>query len=237
MKKIFLILAISFYTHLISAQTSLFNNLLQAHVSENGVVDYKNFDGVKLKKHLNYLEKTSPDKTWSINKQKAFWINAYNANTIYLMLHAIDTKKIKSILDIKEKGKNAWKISFAKVGGKTYTLDYIEHEILRKKFSDPKIHVGVNCASISCPKLSNVAFTENNIEANLQKLMTEFINDVSKNKLSQNKLQISLIFDWFKEDFTKNSSLIDYLNQYSKIKIMPTAKISYLEYDWGLNNK
>lgn len=237
MKKIVLLFVAFLMISQVRGQTSIFNDLLQKHVTPDGIVDYKKFNGQKLKKYLNYLEKTSPDSSWSENKQKAFWINAYNAHTIYLILHAINAEKIKSITDIKKEGKTAWKISFAKVGGKTYTLDYIEHEILRKTLFDPKIHVGVNCASGSCPKISNIAFTEENVEAELTRLMKDFINDSSRNKLSKKKVQISSIFDWFEDDFTKNGSVIDYLNKYSATEISPKAKISYLKYDWTLNDK
>jgi hypothetical protein len=97
--------------------------------------------------------------------------------------------------------------------------------------------VGVNCASGSCPKLSNRAFTEENIDSELSRLMIDFINDASKNKLSKNKIEISSIFDWFKDDFTKNSSIIAYINSYAETQISPDAKISYLTYDWTLNGK
>ena len=237
MKKIGLLIIALLIISQVHAQTSIFNDLLQKHVTITGIVDYTKFNGQKLREYINYLEKTSPDSSWSENKKKAFWINAYNAYTIYLILRAIHTEKIKSITDIKQEGKTAWKISFAKVGGKTYTLDYIEHEILRKTLFDPKIHVGVNCASSSCPKISNCAFTEENVEAELSRLMKDFINDTSKNKLSKKKVQISSIFNWFKDDFTKKGSLIDYLNKYSTTKISPNAKISYLKYDWTLNGK
>jgi len=217
-----------------NAQTSIFNNLLQAHVSDDGIVDYKSFkaDQSKLDTYLSYLEKTTPKISWSANKQKAFWINAYNAYTIKLIL---ENYPLKSILDIKKDGKTAWKIPYAKVGSRIYTLDYIEHEILRKKLFDPKIHVGVNCASVSCPKLGNIAFTENNVETELTKLMKAFINDSSRNKIDKKKIQISEIFNWFKSDFTKNSSVIEYLNTYSNTEIKSNAKISYKKYDWSLN--
>lgn len=236
MKKILLVLIAVLTLSQANAQTSIFNNLLQKHVTKDGIVDYKAFknDEAKLDSYISYLEKTSPDNSWSENKQKAFWINAYNAYTIKLIL---ENYPLKSIMNIKQKGKTAWKIPFAKVGGKTYTLDYIEHEILRKNLFDPKIHVGVNCASGSCPKLGNVAFTAENVEATLEKLMKEFINDASRNKLSKKKVQISSIFDWFKGDFTKNGSVIDYLNKYSDTEIKSNAKIGYLKYDWSLNSK
>lgn len=81
------------------------------------------------------------------------------------------------------------KIPFAKVGNTTYSLDHIEHQILRKKLFDPKIHVGVNCASMSCPKLGNVAFTKENIDAELTKLMKAFINDPNRNKITEKEFK------------------------------------------------
>lgn len=236
MKKILLSLIILLTFSQGYSQTSTFNDLLQKHVTKDGIVDYKSFknDEAKLDSYISYLEKTSPEKSWSENKQKAFWINAYNAYTIKLIL---GNYPLKSIMDIKIEGKTAWKIPFAKVGGKTYTLDHIEHQILRKDFSDPKIHVGVNCASGSCPKLGNTAFTEQNVGAELTRLMKDFVNDTTRNKITKKKIQISSIFDWFKGDFTKKGSVIDFLNIYSETEISPKAKISFLKYDWTLNGK
>ena len=236
MKKLLLLLIIVLTFSQGYAQTSIFNDLLQKNVTEDGIVDYKSLkeNEAKLDSYITYLEKTSPEKSWSENKQKAFWINAYNAYTVKLIL---ENYPLKSIMNIKKKGKDAWNIPFAKVGNKTYTLNHIEHEILRKNFNDPRIHVGVNCASGSCPQLGNFAFTEQNYETKTNKLMKKFINDTSRNKISKKKVQISSIFDWFKGDFTENGSVIDYLNKYSDIKISSKAKISYLKYDWTLNGK
>jgi hypothetical protein len=67
--------------------------------------------------------------------------------------------------------------------------------------------------------------------------MKLFINDTTRNKVTKNKIQISSIFDWFQKDFTKNNTLINYINKYSETKINSDSKISYLKYDWGLNGK
>ena len=218
------------------SQTGDFNNLLQTHVNDKGFVDYKSLkkNEGKLDTYLAYLEKTSPEKSWSADKEKAFWINVYNAYTLKIIL---DNYPLKSITKISNKGKTAWKTPFVKVGGKTYTLDHVEHEILRKKFSDPRIHVGVNCASGSCPKLGNLAFTEDNVDSELERLMKEFINDSTRNKLSAKKVEISEIFNWFKGDFTANGSVIDYINKYANTPVNKKAKIKYLTYDWSLNGK
>ena len=235
MRKIFLLVSLTFSLNII-AQTNEYSNLLKKYVDTKGNVNYKGFktDETKLQTYLNYLASTEPQKSWPATKAKAFWANAYNAYTIKLIL---DNYPLKSIMSIKKKGKNAWEIPFAKVGGKIYTLNQIEHEILRKKYSDPKIHVAVNCASGSCPQLPNYAFTEANYESKTDVLMKKFINDTKRNKISEDKIQLSKIFEWFKEDFTKKSSLVDYLNKYSNTKINSNAKIKYLEYDWSLNGK
>lgn len=211
------------------------NDVLQNFVSKEGLVDYKGLakNAVKLKSWTDFVAKTGVNKNWSNNKKKAFWINVYNAYTLQLI---VDNYPIESITKISKNGLTAWKIPFAIVGNKAYTLDAIEHEILRKKFNDPRIHVGVNCASISCPKLANFAFTEKNLDKALDKLMNDFINDAHRNKLNTNRVQVSQIFNWFQLDFTKKGSLIDYLNRFSKVRIDSNASIDYLTYNWNLND-
>lgn len=235
MKKIIFIVFLGAFLS-VSGQSKTFDRLLKKHVDTKGNVNYEGFqkDIAVLDNYLGFLDKANTTTFASDNAEKAFWINVYNAYTIKIIL---SNYPLKSITDIKKDGKTAWKTPFVKAGGKTYTLDFVEHEILRKKFKDPRIHVGVNCASGSCPKLANFAFTAENIDAELEKLMTDFVNDTSRNKLKKNSVQISEIFNWFKGDFTANGSVIDYLNKYSKVKISKKAKIKYLPYDWSLNGK
>jgi c-di-AMP phosphodiesterase-like protein len=90
---------------------------------------------------------------------------------------------------------------------------------------------------MSCPKLLNFAFSENNVETALTNLMVGFINDDDRNKISKNNVELSKIFDWFSIDFTKNGTLVDYLNKYASIKVSEKASIKYLTYDWSLNIK
>ena len=220
----------------IQAQTSIFDSLLQKNVDKTGRVDYQSLKNNEtlLDNYLAYIQNNEPTKDSSSNKKKAFWINTYNAYTIKIILN---NYPLKSIRDIKIDGKTAWKIPFVKVGQKRYTLDQIEHKILRKKFNDPRIHVGINCASVSCPRLWNFAFTEDNISSSLDNLMKEFINNTTRNKISKNNLEISEIFNWFSKDFMKNGTIINYLNTYAAIKISEKASIKYLTYDWSLNKK
>ena len=220
----------------IQAQTSIFDSLLQKNVDKTGRVDYQSLKNNEtlLDNYLAYIQNNEPTKEWSSNKKKAFWINTYNAYTIKIILN---NYPLKSIRDIKIDGETAWKIPFVKIGQKRYTLDQIEHKILRKKFNDPRIHVGINCASVSCPRLWNFAFTEDNIASSLDNLMKVFINDTTRNKISKNNVALSEIFNWFSKDFIKNGTIINYLNTYAAIKISEKASIKHLTYDWSLNKK
>ena len=100
---------------------------------------------------------------------------------------------------------------------------------------DPRIHVGINCASVSCPKLLNRAFVPESVDKDLDLLAREFLRDKSKNQIRPDEISISKIFSWFKNDFTQNGGLIDWINKYSEVKVKTNAKINYLEYDWNLN--
>lgn len=203
--------------------------LLQKHVSDDGMVNYKGFkqDRQALKTYLTTLSTNIPTKKWTESDKLAYWMNVYNAYTVKLI---IDNYPLKSIKEIKE----PWDLRFFKIGSKWYTLNDIEHRILRK-MGDPRIHFGINCASISCPSLLNKAFTSQNVDQELEKLTANFINDPKRNIISSNTLQLSKIFIWFAKDFKTNGSLVNFLNKYSKIAIKENAKKSFKKYNWNLN--
>lgn len=205
------------------------NVLLQKNVSKNGIVNYKSFqkDSNQLQSYLNELSANVPTKAWSKNATLAYWINVYNAYTVRLIL---DNYPLKSIKDISD----PWGKKFFSLGNKKYSLEEIEHEILRK-MDEPRIHFAINCASFSCPNLLNEAYTEEKLEQQLVAVSKSFINDKTKNSISPNKIEISKIFDWFAGDFKKKGSMIDFLNQYSTVKINTKAKINYKDYNWNLN--
>jgi hypothetical protein len=205
------------------------NALLQKNVSKNGNVNYKAFqkDSKQLQAYLNELSANVPTKSWSKNATLAYWINAYNAYTVKLILDNYPTKSIKDIND-------PWGKAFITLANKKYSLEQIENEILRK-MNESRIHFAINCASFSCPNLLNEAYTEAKIEQQLKVVSKSFINDKTKNTITPNKIEVSKIFDWFGDDFKTKGSVIDFLNQYSTVKISGNAKITYKEYNWSLN--
>jgi hypothetical protein len=237
MKNLFTLLILAFFTNSVFAADpvshSSWDALMKKHVSAKGNVNYKGFkaDKADLEAYLKLISDNAPKKDWTAKQKKAYWMNAYNAYTVKLI---VDYYPIKSIKDVPGFG-GPWKQKFFKIGGMAMDLEYIEHSVLRKEFDDPRIHFGINCASYSCPRLSNIAFTEENVESELEKLAKEFVNDPTKNKITADKIEISEIFKWFTGDFTKKGTLIDYLNKYSTVKINPKAKVTYMTYNWNLN--
>lgn len=217
---------------------TIWNVLLKNNVSTSGSVDYKGFINQKdkLEEYLNLLSKNEPKGTWSKNEKMAYWINAYNAFTIQLIIDNYPLESIKDIAGKIYKVNTPWDVKFIEIGEKTYDLNNIEHSILRKKFNDPRIHFAINCASVSCPNLRNEAFTSDKLDKQLEEQATKFVNDRSKNTLSNSNIELSKIFSWFKGDFTKNQTLIAFINQYSRNKIDANAKILYKSYDWKLND-
>ena len=139
-------------------------------------------------------------------------------------------------MDLKFDSKSAWDYPFIVIDEKEISLNYIEHEILRKKYFDPRIHFAVNCASFSCPRLLNIAYTEDNLKKQLEQMTKEFVNSNLHNTISATEIEISQLFNWYNGDFIKEVSLIDFLNKYSTISISSSAEISFKEYNWSLND-
>jgi hypothetical protein len=208
---------------------SLWSDLLQKHVSNNGNVNYKGFkaDESELKIYFQSLSDNIPQDSWTKAEKLTYWINTYNAYTVKLIL---DEYPIESIKDIS----GPWDKRFIKLAKESYTLNDIEHKILRK-MNEPRIHFAIVCASISCPKLQNVAFESSKLESQLTNATKEFLTDPERNILTENDIKISKIFKWFSSDFKQNGSLIDFLNKYSDITISQDADKSYKDYDWNLN--
>ncbi len=205
------------------------DQLLHAYVNDKGEVDYASIgNDARLTHYLDQLSKATPSESWSDNERKAFWINAYNAFTVRLIL---DHPGVTSIKDIN----SPWKLEFFSIGGRKMNLDHVEHVELRKNLNDPRIHYAIVCASFSCPQLWNQAYTAIKLDDQLDDAARRFINDPLRNKLAPERLQLSRIFDWFASDFTQEGSLIAHINRYAIDPIMKGAKVEFLDYDWRLN--
>jgi hypothetical protein len=204
--------------------------LLQAHVRADGQVDYKGFlkDRDALSAYLEKLAGAPPEADWTPQARMAYFINLYNAGTVALILEHYPVKSIRDI-------DRPWAKKRIVVGQTLYSLGDIEHKILRK-MGDPRIHFGINCASVSCPRLPGRAFTEAEVDAQLQAAALNFLTDPTRNRIRPGKAEVSRIFQWFRKDFVSpGTSLIDYLNAFLDPPLPADTEIEYLPYDWGLN--
>jgi len=207
---------------------SAWDQLLRQNVSAEGKVNYKAIKANKtvLEAYLKSLDVPVKD-SWSRSEKMAYWINAYNAHTVKLI---VDNYPIKSITDLD--GGKPWDRSWITLAGKTYSLNHIEHKIIRPQFKDARIHFAVNCAASSCPPILNKAWTAKNLESTLDRQAKLFINSSKYNNIASDQVSISKLFDWYKEDF---GDVISYLNKYANTTVNSGAKVSFKEYDWALN--
>lgn len=216
----------------------IWNELLQKYVNSAGKVNYEGFknDEARLDEYLKLIGDNEARPQWTANERKAYWINAYNAFTIKMI---IGKYPVQSVNDVSDK---PFDKRFIKIGKITHTLNEIEDKILRRQFDDARIHFGINCGAISCPKLNNKAFTMFNIDKELDRLTTEFMSSTNMKYEEKKGLvisaEISKIFEWYKEDFEKTTGSVNtYIEKYSGKKFSPKVKVSYMEYDWGLNKQ
>lgn len=216
--------------------------LLRDHVVQ-GKVDYQGMlrDSSLLDEYLITLEKTDL-KAISNQEKLALFINGYNACTVRLILdHSTKGAVVGSIKDIGSWFSSPWDIRFCSIGGTKYTLNEIEHDVIRAQFTEPRVHFALNCASKSCPPLASVPYQGATLDAQLEKQAIDFVNNPRSNFVQDSTLHLSKIFDWYKKDFP--GGVYNFVKKYASGALLQqlstspdTLPIRYNEYDWSLNN-
>jgi len=214
-------------------------------------VDYGGFraDRAVLKKVLDAMSAVplAEFEHWPREQQMAFLVNAYNAFTVELILTR--WPDLKSIKELGSLLQSPWKKKFFVLLGEQRHLDWIEHEQLRPRYQDPRVHAAVNCASIGCPALRNETFAAPNLQAQLDDGMQRFMGDRTRNRVAGGRLEVSMIFKWFREDFEQGWLGYQQLNDVFARHAMQltgqpdeqrklrerTLSPSFLDYDWSLN--
>jgi len=189
-----------------------------------------------LKAYLQTLSDVSEREfeAWSRAEQMAFLINAYNAFTVDKVLTRYPA--IGSIWDFGKLFGNPFRDRFFVLFGQPRSLDDLEHGILRKTYREPRIHFAVNCASVGCPMLREEAYRGVDLEKQLEQQARRFLSDRSRNRTRDGRLEVSKIFDWFKEDFAPRDQ---YFLKYAGILSLPpgvSPPLAFLDYDWSLND-
>jgi hypothetical protein len=230
-KAILIVLSLLVSTTNFAATTSEFFNdadlFFKKHIS-NMDVDYaaiKSNPNV-LNDLVKQIESFQFSKDENINK--AFLVNAYNL----LVINSIVSKyPIKSPLDVAgffDKTKHA-------VAGKSYTLNDIENNLIRAKYNDARFHFVLVCGANGCPPIISGAYFPQTIESQLTDQTTKALDNPTFLKVSNGKVLLSQIFEWYKADFGKN--VLDFVNKYRTQKLNTDTKTAFYNYDWTVNKK
>ena len=216
----------------------LYAELLKKYVKA-GKVNYAGFkkEEAKLDRYLKILENVDPARL-PRDEQFAFYTNAYNAWTIKLILSGYPD--VTSIKDLGSLLKSPWKKKIVRIAGEVISLDHVEHEILRPRYKDSRVHFAINCAAKSCPPLRPEPFSGDILDQQLDDSTRSFINNPKNYRLEDNELYISRIFKWFSEDF--NDDAYGFFLKYATGDLAKELEaksgqivVKYLHYDWSLN--
>ena len=223
------------------------SRLLGAYVDRQGRVDYARWqknanDERALDNYLRELSRADPSRQAAREAKLAYWINAYNAVTIKGILREYPTTSIRQHT-AKLYGYNIWHDLLLIVGNEKISLNDIEHEVLRKH-GDFRIHFAIVCASHSCPRLLNAAYTVPQIEQQLETNTRVFFRNSENYRYADGTFYLSSILKWYAKDFGSTpaaqlQAIASYLpnRKAQQLASQGRGKIAYLRYDWSLNDQ
>ncbi|MDH5219188.1 MAG: DUF547 domain-containing protein [Gammaproteobacteria bacterium] len=220
----------------------ILNALLKENVSSgkrNGVelnlLDYRRLQrDARFDTVIDQVQKFPLARLQAEKERLAFYINAYNVFAIKMVL---DHWPLESIKDAGSLFNPVWKKPIGFIDGKRVSLHEIEHEILRK-MAEPRIHMAIVCASVSCPDLRNEAYTAVKLDQQLDEQSAQFLNNAKKGlRLEGDEILVSKIFDWFEKDFEKMGGVKSFISRYRKDIPIELSVDADLPYDWSLNIK
>ncbi|MEM1385737.1 MAG: DUF547 domain-containing protein [Pseudomonadota bacterium] len=227
---------------------SSWDRLTRQHLSRGGngvaLLDYSGFDAADRRSLADYIGalQATPVSQLNRSEQYAYWLNLYNAATVAIVLQHYPVRSIRDI-DISPGlfANGPWGATLLSVEGEELSLDDIEHRILRPIWQDPRIHYGVNCASIGCPDLRAGAFTGENVDSALDEAARAYVNHPRGARVNRGRLVVSSIYNWFEEDFGGNDSgVIGHLMRFAEpglaAQLQGISRVSDDEYDWTLND-
>lgn len=220
---------------------SEFTAILGQYVDPGGWVDYEGLrsDQAALNDYLASLA-SAPFDAMGRDEKLAFLINAYNVATLRLIL---DHYPLQSILDIP--ADQRWDGRAWSIGGHSWTLNEIEHEQIRPKFREPRIHFALVCASVGCPKLRNEAYDGTQLEQQLED-QTNYVLHHDRwfqYDAGANSARLTRLLDWYGGDFSQVfGSPLQFIARYSPelkraLDDGRPPSIVWMEYDWSLNSQ
>ena len=241
-------------------QYMIYNDLLTRHVREADV-DYTalKIDRSTLDRAVDALD-APPARgagEWTRAQQLAFWINAYNLLTLRAIVDHYPIRSSWFTLAPRNSIRQidgVWTDLRWRAGGRTVTLDDIEHRILRPVFKDARIHFAINCASVSCPPLARKPYQVDTLDAQLDDAARRFLASAEGVRVTGDTLQVSSLFKWYGDDFVaeyaplvpgpRDSTERAILGTIARYGAPDTAarardgrvRIAFLPYNWSLND-
>ncbi len=231
-----------------------FDRVCEQFVNEVGLVDYAGLkaDDGDLNAFLDQVQAVSPHSNLAAFPSETtaitYWINAYNA---WMLRAVLDAYPVASVMDIGD-DPGVFDAKGRICGGEDFSLNEIEHEIVRKEFLEPRAHFALNCASMGCPWLPSEAFDHRRLDAQLDREAFRFFADASHLRVDAagETVYLSSILDWYGEDFTRwlkevkqidEPSILDYARIYAPAdiadEIADDFEVKWPEYGWGLNDQ
>ncbi len=199
-------------------------------------------DKGKLDSYLDYLQSIDP-RQLNRNEAMAYWINAFNASLVRLIIGGVQNSNIDSVRDLRAGAFTAgpWRRKVLDIAGQRLSFDDIEHGILRPIYADPRVHFAMSAACMSCPNLQPQVFLGTQIEDQLAQAQADYLNHERTVKLENGRLTISRIFDWYSSDFGESDDRVrSYILENIDSELAETlgavesGGIKY-QFDWKLN--
>ncbi|MDP6687758.1 MAG: DUF547 domain-containing protein [Acidobacteriota bacterium] len=222
--------------------------VLSGYVDEEGLVDYtglraEGYDD--LKTFIETIGSTDPSG-FSETGQLTFWINAYNAITVYQVVQRYPIENVREVGILFGLVGGFFKQEY-RVANRELTLDNIEHDILRPTYNDPRIHWALVCAAFGCPRLLRRPYVATDVDLMLTELSFEFMASPRAMYIDDDNviLWVSSYFDWYGGDFeVKEGNIIDYILVHAPAdkaawirEHRDTMRVQFIDYDWTLNDQ
>jgi hypothetical protein len=243
------------------------HEVLSTHVDDQGMVNYRGLKAHRATlddyvRQLETLERSAYD-AWPEPQKIAFWINAYNAITLHSIIDHYPIRKGGLLAGLRFPANSirqidgVWDDAAHPVMGRKMSLAEIEHEVLRKQFKEPRIHMALVCAAMGCPPLRNEPYRGDRLGDQLEDQSGRFFAQPAKFRVDRpaNTVSLSPIFDWFGKDFAeryatdaftqapaKLRSVLNFAARHARptdTQFLKNAKydVQYLDYDWSLNEQ
>ena len=227
-----------------------YGRLLEAHLRPATIagIELRALDYAAVRSDPSYaraiqaLAAARPEALVGDGAQIAFWVNAYNLLAIKAV---VDRYPVRSIKDGGSLTQSIWKRKVGTVGGKEYALDDVEHGILRAWFREPRVHMAIVCASLSCPDLAPIPYAGDRLDEQLAQAARQFLSNPTKGLRPGPDgwtAAVSSVFKWFADDFGGPEGVVAFIRAKAApdvargLEQLNARGLSYLDYDWSLND-